>query len=110
MYQERELTDQTQPLVAHSQHPEDIVLNTAQMRDAIHVQTFRLCSPILEENEIVTANAAMEVASQKAARKVMEVTSAAKTTAPQQVGQPWRLAALQAIPRASTSGVAQINM
>lgn len=110
MYQEREPTDQTQPLVAHSQHPEDIVLNTAQMRDAIHVQTFCLRSPILEENKIITASAGREVASKKAARKVMEVTSAAKTTAPQQVGQPWRLAALQAIPRASTSGVAQINI
>jgi hypothetical protein len=86
------------------QHPEDIVLNTAQMRDAAHVQVFRLRSPNPDMESIVTASAAREVTLQKAARKVSDSSSTAKAPTTQQLGYPRRLAALQELPRASTSG------
>jgi hypothetical protein len=104
IYQERERIEQTSPMVSHMQHPEDIMLNTAQMRDAAHVQVFRLRSPNLDAESIVTASAAREVALQKAARKVSDSTSTAKAPTTQQLGHPRRLAALQELPHASTSG------
>jgi hypothetical protein len=86
------------------------MLNTAQMRDAIHVQRYRLRSPILDEEGIIMASAAREVASQKAARKALESSSSVKqASTPQQLVQPRRLAALQEIPRASTSGTSQLE-
>ena len=65
-------------MVSHMQHPEDIVLNMAQMRDAARVKVFRLRSPNLDVESIVTASAAREVALQKAARKISDSTSTAK--------------------------------
>jgi hypothetical protein len=99
VYQERERTDQTQPMVSHSKHPEDLMLNTAQMRDAIHVQAYRVRSPDLDEEGIIMASAAREVAAQKVARKASEPISSAKVpvSAPtqQQLSLPRRLAMLQ---------------
>ena len=113
IYQERERTDQTQPMVSHSKHPEDLMLNTAQMRDAIHVQAYRLRSPDLDEEDIIMASAAREVAAQKAARKMSEPTSSAKalvtTSTLQQLSLPRRLAMLQEAPHASTSGTSQLD-
>ncbi|KZP26246.1 hypothetical protein FIBSPDRAFT_701186, partial [Athelia psychrophila] len=37
VYWERENTNETRPRVRH-RNPEDLILNTSQMRDAIHVQ------------------------------------------------------------------------
>jgi hypothetical protein len=112
VYQERERTDQTQSMVSHSKHPEDLMLNTAQMRDAIRVQVYRLRSPDLDEEEIITASAAREVATQKAARKALEPTSSAKVPAStptlQQLSLPRRLAMLQEIPHTSMSGSSQL--
>ncbi|KAJ7714231.1 hypothetical protein B0H14DRAFT_2249248, partial [Mycena olivaceomarginata] len=34
IFQERQLTNQTQAQIAHSNNPTDFILNTAQMRDA----------------------------------------------------------------------------
>jgi hypothetical protein len=113
VYQEREQTDQTQPLVSHSKHPKDLMLNTAQMRDAIHVQRYRLRSPDLDEADIIMASAAREVAAQKAARKTLEPTSSAKapvsTATQQQLGLPRWLAMLQEVPHASTSGTSWLD-
>jgi hypothetical protein len=76
------------------------MLNTAQMRDAIHVQPFHLCSPILDEEQIITSSAAQEVASQKSTRTALEATPATRTPiSNQQLGQPRRLAALQEVAR-----------
>ncbi|KAJ7135127.1 hypothetical protein C8R46DRAFT_1362251, partial [Mycena filopes] len=42
VYQERAKTNQTRLEIAHTKNVQDIVLNTAQMRDAIHLQPFRV--------------------------------------------------------------------
>ncbi|KAJ7246704.1 hypothetical protein C8J57DRAFT_1438159 [Mycena rebaudengoi] len=68
IYQEREqVADQTAAKIAHLGRADDLVLNTAQMRDAIHVQRFRIDSPVLDLDEIVHRSAAREVDSQRAA-------------------------------------------
>jgi hypothetical protein len=104
VYQERERTDQTRPVVVH-RAPADVVLNTAQMRDAIHVQKFRHRSVSLDADQIITASAAREVIAQKVLRKQAETVPA--STMPvagmQHVGLPQRLAALQGSLHASTS-------
>jgi hypothetical protein len=109
VYQERERTDQTQATVSHSKHPEDLMLNTAQMRDAIHVQAYRLRSPDLDEEGIIMASAAREVSAQKVARKALEPTSSAKAPLsmpmPQQLSLPRRLAMLQEV----TSSTSQLD-
>ncbi|KAH9948702.1 hypothetical protein B0H21DRAFT_890351 [Amylocystis lapponica] len=68
VYQERRHTDQIRPAVAH-RTPSALVLNTAQMRDAIHVQRFRIASPSLDTNQIVHASVAREVDAQKVVNK-----------------------------------------
>ncbi|KAJ7886066.1 hypothetical protein B0H13DRAFT_2535282 [Mycena leptocephala] len=45
VFQERERTNQTRAQIAHLQNPTDVVLNTAQMRDAVHLQRFRINTP-----------------------------------------------------------------
>lgn len=64
VYQERERTEQTRPEVAHHTL-NDLVLNTAQMRDAIHVQKFRLRSSFPDEGQIITTSTAREAVAQK---------------------------------------------
>jgi hypothetical protein len=83
--------------------PHDLVLNTAQMRDAIHVQKFRHRSTALNADEIITASAAREIAVQKALQKTAGPASKSAAPQTQRVGQPQRLAALQENSRASTS-------
>lgn len=89
------------------------MLNTGQMRDAIHVQRYRLRSPDLDEEDIIMASAAREVAVQKAARKTLEPTSSAKAPAStptlQQLSLPRRLVMLQEVPHASTSSTSQLD-
>jgi hypothetical protein len=108
IFQERERTEQTRPMVAHAS-PEDIVLNTAQMRDAIYVQRFRLPSETLDSDEVIMASSARESASQKAiiaAEKTLSNAAKTSTVAgvtAQQARKPRRLAQLQENPRASTS-------
>jgi hypothetical protein len=108
VYQEREQTDQTTPTVFHTQYAEDLVLNMSQMRDAMHVQIFHLRSPNLDEDNVVTASAAREVASQKAAQKVSDSAVAAKVPATP-LGQPRHLAALQGHPHMPIPGTSVID-
>ncbi|KAJ7606697.1 hypothetical protein FB45DRAFT_765011, partial [Roridomyces roridus] len=49
VYQERVKTTHTQPWIAHSGLPTDLLLNTGQMRDAVHLQQYRIDSPVLDE-------------------------------------------------------------
>lgn len=91
------MVDQTAPVVSHDT-PGDMVLNTAQMRDAVHVQKFRMRSQTLDGEHIITASAAREVRAQRVARDASESTSAGKAPAsgPQHhLSQPRRLVALQ---------------
>ncbi|KAJ6569397.1 hypothetical protein B0H19DRAFT_1257049 [Mycena capillaripes] len=68
VFQERIQTTQTQARVAHTQNIDDVVLNTAQMRDAVFVQRFRLNSPRVNEDEfdaLIHQTAAKEIDARK---------------------------------------------
>jgi hypothetical protein len=97
VYQEREKTDQTRPVVSHIM-PQDVVLNTAQMRDAVHVQKFRQRSAVLDADQLITESAAREVVTQKALQKASESIPAPKTAtlaSSRQAAQLRRVTALQ---------------
>ncbi|KAJ7145018.1 hypothetical protein C8R46DRAFT_1232351 [Mycena filopes] len=64
VYQERCKTTQTRAQVAHL-NINDMVLNTAQMRDAIHVQKYRVAPDALDFDTIVFASAAKELKARK---------------------------------------------
>jgi len=64
VWQERVQTELTQPIVAH-RAPNDMVLNTAQMRDAVLLQRFRIPSSVLILDDIVTASVAREIQAEK---------------------------------------------
>lgn len=100
IYQERENTGQMKAGVVHSRQPEDFILNTGQMRDAIHVQRHRVPSPgNLDADAIIHASVALEVAKQKSARKAKDseapAVAHAEASSARRVGQPSRVAALQ---------------
>ncbi|KAH9945634.1 hypothetical protein B0H21DRAFT_693918 [Amylocystis lapponica] len=79
VWQERQRTDQTQTAVTHN-NPADLVLNTAQMRDAVHVQHFRIHSPILDPDHIIHTSAAREVTAQKVTMRATRVSSTRATS------------------------------
>lgn len=65
VFQERERTNQTRAQIAHLQNPTDVVLNTAQMRDAVHLQRFRINTPHLDEHTVIHQSAVNEIAASK---------------------------------------------
>jgi hypothetical protein len=69
VYQERAKTNQTRAQIAHTRNIEDIVLNTAQMRDAIHVQKFRVAAETLDFDAVVLRSAAKELDARKAGER-----------------------------------------
>ncbi|KAJ6542980.1 hypothetical protein B0H19DRAFT_1212717 [Mycena capillaripes] len=80
VFQERIQTTQTQARVAHTQNIDDVVLNTAQMRDAMFVQRFRLDSPRVNEDEfdaLIHQSAAKEIDARKT-----QASATSKTQAP----------------------------
>ncbi|TRM70314.1 hypothetical protein BD626DRAFT_448805 [Schizophyllum amplum] len=97
--------------VHHASSPQDVVLNTAQMRDAVHLQPYRINSNIGPEEDVLTASSLAEVDKRKAAA-LEAATSASSTTPPagrggtghgrrgraapsQTTGQPRRLAEIR---------------
>ncbi|KIJ57791.1 hypothetical protein HYDPIDRAFT_103839, partial [Hydnomerulius pinastri MD-312] len=62
--EEREVTKKRELRVEH-RNIEDLILNTAQMRDAVHVQRFRISAPPLDREFAIYAGAAAEVEAQK---------------------------------------------
>jgi len=56
VYQERVRTQRRAPIVEHLRNPDDLILNTAQMRDAVHVQKFRIPPDALDEPAILDAS------------------------------------------------------
>ncbi|KAI0043569.1 hypothetical protein FA95DRAFT_1460450, partial [Auriscalpium vulgare] len=62
--QERELTAHTRAAVRHY-NPDDLVLNTAQMHSAEHVQQFRVPDAPIDRELAIVAGAATEVQSKK---------------------------------------------
>ncbi|KAI0355311.1 hypothetical protein OH77DRAFT_1424796, partial [Trametes cingulata] len=63
--QERQLTMHTEAAVRHIGDPGDLVLNTGQMRDARFMQPYRIASPSLSMETVLTAAVAQEVDTQK---------------------------------------------
>ncbi|KAF8192221.1 hypothetical protein K438DRAFT_1762221 [Mycena galopus ATCC 62051] len=66
VYQERTKSTLTRSEIAHKQNIEDVVLNTAQMRDAVHTQRFRVPSDTLDLETIIYHSALKEVNARKA--------------------------------------------
>ncbi|KAF8180356.1 hypothetical protein BJ912DRAFT_1023704 [Pholiota molesta] len=69
IYQERVQTSHRRPIVLHEAHPNDLILNTAQMRDAVHVQNFRIPSPPItaaEEERMIHDAVAATINARKA--------------------------------------------
>lgn len=81
IYQERQLTKNTRPIITHVRVPNDLVLNTAQMRDAIYVQQFHIASENLDLDEIVHQSAVKELATLKALDTTGPRTGAGKCSA-----------------------------
>lgn len=75
--------------------PQDFVLNTAQMRDALHMQKFRVRSDMFDADQIVHASAAREIRTQKMTRNVVPSAPTSAAPAARHLGQLRRLAALQ---------------
>ncbi|KAJ7633334.1 hypothetical protein DFH06DRAFT_1004418 [Mycena polygramma] len=67
VYQEREETTQTRPVIVHKGAQNDLLLNTAQMRDAANLQRFRVDSVPLDADEIIMASVLREFEIKKAA-------------------------------------------
>lgn len=49
-------TQRRAPVVLHVRNPDDLILNTAQMRDAVHLQKFRIPPPALDERAVIDAS------------------------------------------------------
>ncbi|KAK7006456.1 hypothetical protein R3P38DRAFT_3038299 [Favolaschia claudopus] len=69
VFQERQRTEQTRAEIVHTQNLTDLVLNTAQMRDAKHVQRFRINTSPLDADTVIHQSAVNEIAAAKAVRK-----------------------------------------
>ncbi|EIW86698.1 hypothetical protein CONPUDRAFT_69138 [Coniophora puteana RWD-64-598 SS2] len=66
--EEREVSDRTRRVIVH-RVPDALVLNTAQMRDAIHVQRYRLSPEPIDREHAIKTGAEAEIASQRVKNK-----------------------------------------
>ncbi|KAK7007194.1 hypothetical protein R3P38DRAFT_3325581 [Favolaschia claudopus] len=61
VYQEREKSSQTHPVVVHTAGTkDDLLLNTGQMRDAVNLQPFRIDSDILDTEALIMSSVLRE--------------------------------------------------
>lgn len=60
-------TGMTTPVVEHLTNPNDLILNTAQMRDAIHLQKFQIHSTALDEDTVIQESIARAINKRKTA-------------------------------------------
>ncbi|KAF7976125.1 hypothetical protein HWV62_7571 [Athelia sp. TMB] len=91
VFQEREITESVRDAVHHVGAPFDLVLNTAQMRDAIHVQQFRVPCVVLDEvaeERIIEASVRREIDVRKVRSAAKAVQAAAGGTANKRAGAP----------------------
>ncbi|KAF7333089.1 hypothetical protein MVEN_02374000 [Mycena venus] len=82
VYQEREATQQTRPMITHVGPKDDLLLNTCQMRDAVNLQPFRINSPVFDSEAmegIVTASILREAQQKKAAAAAAQQKQQAAT-------------------------------
>ena len=61
------LTESTHSTIQHLEVPTDLILNTAQMRDAVHVQRHRVPSTELEPLTVVQESATRTIDARKIA-------------------------------------------
>ena len=61
IYQEHVQTAHKTSVVEHRQNPYDLMLNTTQMCDAIHVQKLHVPSPILNKESIIQESMAQAI-------------------------------------------------
>lgn len=71
------------------------------MRDAVHLQRFRIRSPVLDEDHIITTSAIRDLAIEKLKRKA--ATSSKTSPSLPAIGRPSRISQLQQTTVASTS-------
>ena len=67
IYQERVQTQTKYSTVEHKRNPNDLVLNTAQMCDAIYVQEYRINSQPLDAESVIQEGAARVIDARKTA-------------------------------------------
>ncbi|KAF9232535.1 hypothetical protein BU15DRAFT_90631 [Melanogaster broomeanus] len=79
IFEEREATSKTKVAIEH-QSPDDLVLNTTQMRDAIHVQSFRTQAECLDREWAIHAGATAEVEAQKLKASKEQTRATKKST------------------------------
>ncbi|KAK6992397.1 hypothetical protein R3P38DRAFT_2570511 [Favolaschia claudopus] len=82
IFQERAKTNQTRSEVAHQTNIHDVVLNTAQMRDALHLQKYRVSSEPLDLDSIVHASASKEIRARRANDPTPSALLAAASASP----------------------------
>ncbi|KAJ7728363.1 hypothetical protein B0H16DRAFT_1331027 [Mycena metata] len=75
IYQERETTTHTRPVIVHAGVEDDFVLNTGQMRDAINLQPFRTNSQVLDMDTVIEASVLREFHQEKAANTSQSTAS-----------------------------------
>lgn len=85
IYQERHQTQERRSIIEHNVNPDNRVLNTAQMRDVIYLQKYRLSSESLDADTVIHQSAANEL--QAARQKAAEDAAASGVGA---AGQPQR--------------------
>ncbi|KAF9559655.1 hypothetical protein CPC08DRAFT_595059, partial [Agrocybe pediades] len=61
VYQERVQTSNTVPTIIHTGDKDDIILNTAQMRDAVYLQHFRIPTIPLNETTVIEESIARTI-------------------------------------------------
>lgn len=77
VYQEHEVMDRLDKGVSHTV-PDDVVLNTAQMRDAIYLSPFRPQMPSYDRDTIITSAAMLEIDERKRKKAKKDQLDAAK--------------------------------
>ncbi|KAI6157355.1 hypothetical protein BKA82DRAFT_4410080, partial [Pisolithus tinctorius] len=109
VYEEREKTSKTQQRIEHVS-PSDLVLNTTQMHDAIHVQCFCIPPPPLERDWAIHTGTAAEleaqkIKSQKTSKGNTRSRGVPTTVIPSLPGQPSSMFTVPARFISSTSAV-----
>ena len=97
VYQERHRTETTRPVIMHTNNPDSMMLNTAQMRDALHLQKFRVPSGGLQSDDILKTSAEAELSSRKAPSAIRGKGSRGRG------GEPWGTGHTRGKGRAATA-------
>ncbi|KAK6985102.1 hypothetical protein R3P38DRAFT_2480447, partial [Favolaschia claudopus] len=105
VFQERTKTTQTAARVAHASNPQDIVLNTAKMRDAVYVQQYRIDSVSMNVERVITESAAKEIDARKeTARAAPAPASAPRPSVRTRARPPSHVVEPSPAPSSSTGG------